>query len=154
MVEGKPCPILPSDLAAELNEYARLTRELRCDIDHEREKHRRLEDSVRQLEFEHEKSRANNAVALLENERRLHSLSKELATVLQEIVQYHGTISSLRDQVTTLVRDNGILKGSLRIMAIFVVQRSRVLNVRTKKSHVKRRMHTHPAWQLDRVCIT
>ena len=31
--------------------------------------------------------------------------------VRQEIVQYHGTISSLRDQVTTLVRDNGILKG-------------------------------------------
>ena len=68
---------------------------------------------MRQLEVEHEKFRANNAVALLENERRLHSLSKELATVRQKIVLYHGTISSLRDQVTTLVRDNGILKGIL-----------------------------------------
>ena len=32
MVEGKPCTI-PSDLAAELNEYARVTREIRYDID-------------------------------------------------------------------------------------------------------------------------
>ena len=86
VVEGKPCPILPSYLAAELNEYAHVTRGLRCDVAHERGKRRRLEDSVQQLEFEHEKSRANNAVALLGNERRLHFLSKELATVRQEIV--------------------------------------------------------------------
>ena len=112
VVEGKLCPI-PSDLAAELYEYARVARGLRCDIDHERGKRRCLEDSVRQLEFEHEKSRANNSIALLENERRLHSRSNELATVHQEIVQYHGTISSLRDQVTTLVRDNKTLKGIL-----------------------------------------
>ena len=39
VVEGKPCPI-PMDLAAELNEYVRVTRGLRCDIDHEREKRR------------------------------------------------------------------------------------------------------------------
>ena len=64
MVEGKLCPI-PSELTAELDEYARVTRGLRCDVDHERDKRRRLEDNVRQLKFEHEKSRANNAVALL-----------------------------------------------------------------------------------------
>ena len=81
-------------LAAELIEHARVTRGVRCDIDHERGKHRCLEYSVRHLEFEHEKSRANNAVALLENERQIHSLSKELATVCQEIVPYNGTISS------------------------------------------------------------
>ena len=73
---GESC-LIPLDLAAELHEHTRVTRGLRCDVDHERDKRRRLEDSVRQLEFEHEKSRANNAVALLENERRLHSLSKE-----------------------------------------------------------------------------
>ena len=66
---------------------------------------------MRQLEFKHEKSRTSNAVALFENEGRLHSLSNELATVHQKIVRYHGTISSLRDQVTTLVRDNKNLKG-------------------------------------------
>ena len=107
MEEVKPCPI-PLDLTAELHEYVRVTRGLRCDIDHEREKRRCLADSVRQLEFDHEKSRSDNAVALLENERRLHSLSIELAKVRQEIVQCHGTILSLHDQVTTLVRDNGI----------------------------------------------
>ena len=45
VVEGKPCSI-PSDLTAELYEYARVIRELRCDVDHERGKSRRLEDSV------------------------------------------------------------------------------------------------------------
>ena len=80
VVEGNSCPIL-SDLDTELHEYARATRGLRCDIDHERERRRCLADSVRQLEFEHEKSWANNAVATLENERRLHSISNELATV-------------------------------------------------------------------------
>ena len=59
VVEGKLCPI-PSELTAELHEYASVTRGLRCDVDHEREKRRRLEDIVRQLEFEYEKSRANN----------------------------------------------------------------------------------------------
>ena len=54
MVEEKPCPILSSYLAAELDGFARVTRELRCDVDHERDKRRRLEDSVRQLEFDHE----------------------------------------------------------------------------------------------------
>ena len=39
MVEGKPCTI-PSDLTAELDEYARVTREIRYDIDHERGKRR------------------------------------------------------------------------------------------------------------------
>ena len=112
VVKGKPCPI-PTDLAVELHEYARVTGGLRCDFDHLRDKRRCLEDSVRQLKFEHEKSRANNAVALLENEWRLHSMSNELATVRQEIVQYHGTISSLRYQVTTLVRDNKTLQGIL-----------------------------------------
>ena len=85
VAEGKPC-LIPPELNAELHEYARVTRGLRCDINHERERRRSLVDSVRQLEFEHEKSRANNAVALLGNERRLHFLSKELATVRQEIV--------------------------------------------------------------------
>ena len=112
VVEGKLCPI-PSELTAELHTYARVTRGLRCDVDHERENRRRLEDSVRQLEFDHERSRDNNAVALSKNERRLHSLSNELATVRQAIVQYHGTISSLRDQVSTLVRDNKTLKKIL-----------------------------------------
>ena len=59
VMEGKSYPI-PSDLTAELHEYARVTRGLRCDADHERDKRRRLEDSVRQIEFEHEKSRAKN----------------------------------------------------------------------------------------------
>ena len=107
MGEGKSCPI-PSDLAADFDRFSLVTRELRSDIDHERDKRRCLADSVRQLEFDHEKSRSDNAVALLENERRLHSLSIELAKVRQEIVQCHGTILSLHDQVTTLVRDNGI----------------------------------------------
>ena len=39
VVEGKPCPI-PSVLAAGLHEYARVTREIRYDIDHERGKRR------------------------------------------------------------------------------------------------------------------
>ncbi|CAI5711078.1 unnamed protein product [Peronospora effusa] len=110
---GKPCPILSSDLAAELDGFARVTRELRCDVDHERDKRRRLEDIVRQLGFDHERSRANNAVALLENERRVHSLSNELATARQEIAQYHGKISSLHDQISNLVRDNKNLKEIL-----------------------------------------
>ena len=54
VVQGKLCPIL-SELTAELHEHARVTSGLRCDVDHERDKRRRLEDSVRHLEFEHEK---------------------------------------------------------------------------------------------------
>ena len=84
MVDGKSCPI-PLELTAELHEYALVTRGLRCDVDNERDKSRRLKDSVRQLEFEHQKSRANNAVALLQNERRLYSLRNELATVRQAL---------------------------------------------------------------------
>ena len=56
VVEGKRCPI-PSELTAELHEYARVARELRCDIDYERGKRRCLEESVSQLEFDHGKSR-------------------------------------------------------------------------------------------------
>ena len=82
-MEGNPCPILSSDLSAELDGFARVIREIRCDFDHERDKRRRLEEIMRQLGFDHEKSRAENAVALLENERRLHSLSNELATARQ-----------------------------------------------------------------------
>ena len=85
VVEGKLCSI-PSDLAAELNEYVRGTCGLCCDVDHKRERRRSLADSVRQLEVEHEKSRANNAVTLLENKRRVHSLRNDLATIRQEIV--------------------------------------------------------------------
>ena len=69
-MEGKSCSI-PSELDAELHEYARVTRGLRCDIDHERESRRSLADSVGQLEFDHEKSRGNNAVALLRHVRML-----------------------------------------------------------------------------------
>ncbi|CAI5703146.1 unnamed protein product [Peronospora effusa] len=47
------------------NGFARVTRELRCDVDHERDKRRRLEDIVRQLGFDREKSRAYNAVSNL-----------------------------------------------------------------------------------------
>ncbi|CAI5704487.1 unnamed protein product [Peronospora effusa] len=114
VVEGKPCPILSSNFFAVLDGFTRVTCELRCDIDHERDKRCRLEDIVRQLGFDHEKSRANNAVALLENERRLNSLSNELATARQEIVQHHGPISSLYDQVSNLVRDNKNLKEIFR----------------------------------------
>ena len=99
MVEEKPCPTLPSDLSAELDGLDRVTRGLRRDIEHERDMRHRLASTVRQLEFDREKSRADNAVTQLESERLLCSLRDELATARQENAVLSG-------QVANLVRDH------------------------------------------------
>ena len=155
VVKGLSCTIYPSGLAAGLDGFVRVIRKSSCDCDHELDKRRRLEYNVRPLEFEHENSRANNAALLLENERQLYSVCNELKKARQVIVQYHGTISSLHNQVLTLFRDNKNLKGIHENIGYFrrSKPRSRVLSVRTKTSYVKCRMRTHSAWQFDRVCI-
>ena len=73
----------------ELEEFARVTRDLRRDLEHERERRRELGESVRQLESDH--TNAQLAGAHLENRRSLRSLSDELSKARQEIVNLvHG----------------------------------------------------------------
>ena len=98
------------------------------------------------------KDRDDYALAQLQVERYVRSIVEKLGTARMEIFRLRGEINSLRIHVDRLERERKGLMEVLERGAIFIVGRGLVLTVRVTRPHVKRRMCTHPTWQLDRVC--
>ena len=83
--------------------------ELREDLEHERDRHYALNDSVRNhrkdREADRSRDRADYVLAQLQVEHDVRSLVDEQATTRKGISQYNGEVSSLPDQNDRLERE-------------------------------------------------